>query len=563
MGKIHLLSEETVSRIAAGEVIERPASVVKELIENSIDAVGTRITVYIKQAGKTCITVKDNGCGIEKDDLDIIFERHATSKIHSFEDLYKIRSMGFRGEALYSIGSVAEVFLRSKTPQSETGWQIRVKNGTKSQPIPVAMQNGTEIEVHNLFFNVPARRKFLKSDITEFRKIIDVFIPYAIFFYSKAFVLFHDRKKVFDLESTDSMSERMSRVCNVQKNFLREITKKVLDNSVSIKFVLGDINIQRPRKDFQFIFINDRPVHHPGISFVINDVYRNIFPSETYPVFAVAVNLNPQDIDVNIHPTKREIRMKNETSILNFIRMACEEILGQKTQPKQPEISQYIQVSENHRPYQTELNYENSSQKTVANQQKIEIQKQDFRIILADSKFLATIFETYLLFEAKDKIYLIDQHAAHERIIFEKLHLQAKGGKIQVEQLLVPVCVNLSPQEMFTWESGGNTKLEEIGFQTTKWDKNTVAIHTKPVDIKDSEIAIRNILSENIINLDIETLLKKACRRSTMAGEKFSEAEATELKNQLLRCKNPLTCPHGRPTIVEIDKKFIEKQFLR
>ncbi len=563
MGKIRVLSEETISRIAAGEVIERPSSVVKELIENSIDAGATRLTIHIKQAGKTCITVKDNGCGIEKDDLNIIFERHATSKIYRFEDILRIKSMGFRGEALYSIGSVAEVILRSKTPQSETGWQIHVKNGTKSQPIPVAMQNGTEVEVYNLFFNVPVRRKFLKSDATEFRKIIDVFIPYAILFHSMAFVLFHDRKKVFDLEPTGSMSERMSRICNVEKNFLREISKRALDNSVSIKFILGDINIQRSRKDLQFIFINDRPVYHAGISFVVNDAYRNILPSETYPVFAVNINLNPQDIDVNIHPAKKEIRIKNESGILNFIRVMCEEILSQKAQPKQPEISQYFQVSDNIGPYQTELNYENLAQKTVEDQQRIEIKKQDFRTILADSKFIAIIFETYLLFESKDRIYLIDQHAAHERIIFERLSLQAKNGKIQVEQLLVPVCVNLTPQEMFTWESGGNIKLEEMGFQTTKWDKNTVAIHAKPVDIKNPELAIRNILSENCLNLDIETLLRKACRRSTMAGEKLSEAEANELKNQILRCKNPLTCPHGRPTIIEIEKRFIEKQFIR
>lgn len=203
------------------------------------------------------------------------------------------------------------------------------------------------------------------------------------------------------------------------------------------------------------------------------------------------------------------------------------------------------------------MNYENISQKTLENQQ------QDFRITLANAKFIATLFETYLLFESEEKLYLIDQHAAHERVTFERLVAQATQGKIQIEQLLVPVSINLTPQELFIWESGGHIKLEEIGFQTTKWGKNTVAIHSKPVDIKNPEVAIRNILSENSVNFDIETLLKKACRRSTMAGEKLSETEAAGLRDQLIKCKNPLTCPHGRPTIVEIEKKFIEKQFIR
>lgn len=562
--KIKILPEEIISKIAAGEVIERPASVVKELIENSIDASAKKISVILQKSGKDLIVVKDDGNGIEKDDIPSLFQRHATSKIERFEDLFHITSMGFRGEALYSIASVAEVFLRSKTKEEEIGWEIHVKNRIKTGPKPVAMQTGTEVEVYHLFSNLPARRKFLKSDIMELRKIIDMFIPYAILHPEISFFLVHNKKTIFELLPEKNELLRMSKIFNISQEHLMEFSWKMFDNSVSIKGVFGNINVQRPTKNIQFIFINNRPVQHNGISYTVNSIYKNFFPPESYPAFALFINLKKENVDINVHPSKREVKIKNEAEILNAIRVILEENLFKKTEPKviafkEENTKQSVHTSEKEEKYQTTFTQDSIFE------QKAEIpeEKTNFKELFLQSKYVATVFQTYLIFELRDSLFIVDQHAAHERIVFERLINQANRGKIKTEQLLIPVSLSLSTQEMMLWESGGKIKLEEIGFQTTKWENRTIAIHSCPEGIKNPEKSVRNILSLGTMNLDIETLLKKACRGSTMAGEIISEQEADSLKNELMTCKQPLTCPHGRPTIIEIEKRFLEKQFMR
>ncbi|MCM8764741.1 MAG: DNA mismatch repair endonuclease MutL [Candidatus Omnitrophica bacterium] len=565
MGKIQTLPEELISRIAAGEVIERPASVLKELIENSIDASAKKIVVNLNKSGKNLIAVKDDGIGIEKEDIPLLFQRHSTSKIKKFEDLFRISSMGFRGEALYSIGSVSEVFLRTKIENEQTGWEIHVKNGKKTEPKPVSMQKGTEVQVHNLFSNVPARRKFLKSDTTEFRKILDFFIPYAIVHPSIHFVLIHNKKTVFDLSGEQSIKPRMSKIFNINQEHLLEIFWRSIDNSVSIEAVIGDINLQRSRKDMQFIFINNRPVQHNGLSFTINSVYRNLLPPEMYPAFAFFFNLKKDDVDINVHPSKREVKIRNEVDILNLTRKVLEENLIKKARPRvlssrMESKSELMQVSEK----RAETYQKETMQEPALIQAQIELpETKDFKSKFLQSRFIATVLKTYLIFESTDCIFMVDQHAAHERIIFEKLLDQARKGKIETEQLLIPSSIPLSTHEMIAWESGGKIKLEEIGFITTQWDTRIIAVHSCPKGINNPELAVRNILGEGKINLDIETLLKKACRGSTMAGENLSLEEAESLKVALISCEQPLVCPHGRPTIVEIGKKFIEKQFFR
>ncbi len=564
MQRIRVLSDETISRIAAGEVIERPASVVKELIENSIDAGATKISVETKQSGKTFIKVKDNGSGIEKDDLDLVFLRHATSKINGFEDLSRIRSLGFRGEALYSIASVSEVFLRSRTTSSENGWEIHIKNGKRSQVKPAALQSGTEIEVHNLFFNVPARRKFLKSDATEFHRIIGIFVPYTILFPEKSFTLIHNKKYVFDLKNDSSFKNRIIDIFNFNPEFLHEITHRSLDGSISLHLILGDINIKRTKRDAQFLFVNNRPVQCAGISFAVNEVYRSLMPPENHPFFAVFINIPPRDIDVNIHPTKREVKIRNEYAVAGIIKQLCEKTLNKETAPKQIYVEKDFQrpqqkISDVSQDYQMSTTQTSIFNLPVEEKDRSKIFHEKF----SHARFVGSIMGTYLVFDADDRIYIVDQHAAHERITFEKLINQTKQGKLEVQQLLVPVTVTLTVQEMIVWQQDGNLKLEEIGFQTTKWDEKTIAVHTSPVEINNPEIAVRNILSDTNVNQSIEELLRKACRSSTMANEKLTVDEAESLKKSLLLCERPLTCPHGRPTIIEIERRFIEKQFLR
>ncbi|MCM8759123.1 MAG: DNA mismatch repair endonuclease MutL [Candidatus Omnitrophica bacterium] len=565
MGKIQILPEEIVSKIAAGEVIERPASVVKELIENSIDAGAKKIRVLLVNGGKNLIKVSDDGIGIEKDDLPLLFQRHSTSKIKSFDDIFRINSMGFRGEALYSIGSVSEIFLRSKTKKDDIGWQIHVKNGKKSDPKPIAMQQGTEIEVYNLFASIPARRKFLKSDSYEFRKILDTLIPYTLLHPEISFFLIHNEKTIFELYPEFSEKTRLSKVFNIQEQNLIEITWAAPDKSFFLKLVSGDINVQRPKKDVQFIFINNRPIQHNGLSFVVNDIYKKYLPSDTYPGFAIFIKIKRENVDVNVHPSKREVKIRNEVEVLNAVRTIIEENLSSKLKPvvisyqEKPE-SFLNQASETTQLYHQKNNdyqllFDSDSQQLS--------QLEDFKKSFLQSRYIATVLSTYLLFEYKDRLFIVDQHAAHERIVFERLLFQIKNGKIKTHQLLIPVSISLTPTEMIVWNSGGKKKLEEIGFHSTQWDNKTIAIHCCPVGIKNPELAVRNILSHGNLSLDTEELLKRACRGSTMSGQQLSEEEAEKLKIQLTTCNNPFRCPHGRPTVIEIEKRFIDKQFLR
>ncbi|MCM8829244.1 MAG: hypothetical protein NC902_08235, partial [Candidatus Omnitrophica bacterium] len=301
-----------------------------------------------------------------------------------------------------------------------------------------------------------------------------------------------------------------------------------------------------------------------GLSFTINSIYRSLLPAEIYPVFVLFLNLRKEDVDINVHPSKREVKIKNEADILIFLKKLLEENLIKKPRPRillsqtESEPDSTL-VSE-----KTEIYGNSPAQETIFIQNHTEPpEPDDFKIRFIQSRFIATLFHTYLIFEFGDCIFLVDQHAAHERIIFEKLLTQAKKGKIETEQLLIPASISLSTHEMIAWESGGKIKLEEIGFITTQWDTRTIAIHSAPEGIKNAVLAVRNILAEGNINFDIETFLRKACRGSTMAGENLSPEEAETLKTTLISCQQPLVCPHGRPTIIEISKKFIEKQFFR
>lgn len=579
MGKVNLLPAEVISKIAAGEVIERPASVVKELVENALDAGSKLIDVHIKNGGKTLIYVKDNGIGIEQDDLEKIFFRHATSKISKLDDLYTIRSLGFRGEALYSISSVSDVILRSKTAGSRMGWEIHIRGGEKLSLQPVSMSDGTEMEVKELFFNTPVRRKFLKSDAVELRQILNIFIPYTLLHPSCRFKITHNKKILLDFPVEKELAARIAKSLNLNRKHIIETYKEFPEGeNISVHLVLGDINIQRARKDMQFVFINNRPVHSYELSGLLNRVYKLVFPQGIYPFFAVFVNIPPENVDVNIHPTKREVKIKNSTFLTSVLRSLCEETLlsygkAKQVMGKKP----YRDEQKSSRNGFSELTipqpikdfsagqYKSEEKKSVSGEEEnLFFEKGDnLKNKLMNAYFIGSFRNKYLLFETDDSLFIIDQHAAHERITYEKFKKQIESGKIEVQQLLMPVLMRLSYQEFIVWEDG-RKKMEEIGFATTLWDKENIACHTHPQLISHPEMAIRNLLSEkNIPKCDNDTLARRACRESVMAGQLVKKEEAEFLKDELIKCKDPFICPHGRPTVVEIKEKFLNKQFLR
>ncbi|MBI5150708.1 MAG: DNA mismatch repair endonuclease MutL [Candidatus Omnitrophica bacterium] len=584
MSKVHILKEDVISKIAAGEVIERPASVIKELVENAIDAGAEAIEVSLQEAGKTLIKIKDNGHGIERDDLEKIFSRHATSKIEKADDLYDIRSLGFRGEALYSIGAIADVTLRSQAKDAREGWSIHVRGGKRLDLRPCAMAgNGTEIEVKELFFNTPARRKFLKSDTTEINQILNTFIPYALFHNNIRFRLTHEGRDLVDVAPCPDAKSRAAHILHVDERHLTEARGQFPEYGLKAFLVLGDINIKRARRDMQFIFVNGRPVQNKAIGFHLNQVYRLIMPEDLYPLFVIALELPAKEIDVNIHPAKREVKIREEQKICSILRQLCEETLLGTGQTKQAGNADLRSLRHSEETIEralmgTEI-FETAQGRDYAYPAAAATrEKQDFFVPelnrqenlqdkLSGAIYVGAALNKYLLFQARNadlrSLLVVDQHAAAERVTYERLIRQMNKGSVEVQRLLSPVLIKLSVQEMLVWERS-QEELNVLGLDSNLWDKETVAIHSYPTFLKDIEKAVRYILGGDPLRRgDHDALARRACRSSVMAGDALKPQQAEHLRDELLQCLDPLTCPHGRPTVIELSESFLDKQFLR
>jgi len=581
MNKIHILPPEIISKIAAGEVIERPASVLKELLENSLDAHADNIEVEIKGAGKVAISIKDNGTGIAEEDLEPLCSRHATSKIASIDDLYNINSLGFRGEALYSIAAVADVVLSSKTKDQDSGWEIHLRGGQKLNKKPAAMSTGTKILVSELFYNTPARKKFLKSNTAEMNQILDIFIPYTLLYPEASFTLAHNEKTLLDLKPAQNHIQRISKALNLAAEHIIEDTREFPQRSMSIHLALGDINIQRARKDLQFIFVNNRPVQNRTLSFHLNEIYRMLFPPGTSPFFCLYLTLPADQLDVNVHPAKREVKIKDELEVVALLRPFCENLLMANSKAKQaqdnifpiPETSAPVERRDTADPAPGGIK-EPAGQKqySLSLEENIMLfktgdifgqKKENLKEKLRSGRYLGNFHKKYLLFESGDSLLVVDQHAAQERLTFERLKAQIENGQVEVEQLINPVLIKLTAAELLLWEENKQI-MEKIGFQTSLWDKETLAIHSHPRLINNTEISVRNLINgESIPKLNPETLARRACRSSVMAGFSMNPEQAEYQRSQLLACQDPFTCPHGRPTVIEIPENSLSKQFLR
>jgi len=596
MPNVRVLPPEIVSKIAAGEIIERPASVIKELMENSFDAQTRSIEIFLKDAGKTLIHIKDSGSGIEKDDLNNIFFRHATSKIRNLDDLSKISSLGFRGEALYSISAIADVILRSKTAGQDTGWEIHLRGGKKLDLRPVSMPTGTELEIKELFFNTPARKKFLKSDTSEMNQVLNTFIPYTFLYPQCRFRLNHQGKDLIDIHPAEKPTERIAEILNLNSKHMIETKKEFPDKKICVRLILGDINISRSRRDMQFVFVNDRPVQSRSFGFHINQTYRLIFPPEKYPFFAAFINLPADEVDVNVHPAKREVKIRHEQAVISLLRAMCETALLSHGQAKQVTISaleksnatpasweeaparsgEKIFESSGPSDFQKELQRQFSLEDVAHwpaspdGRQAPEIHEDFFaqhdenlQKKLKRSRFIGSFIKKFLLFEVDRMLLVVDQHAAQERITFEKLLQQMESGNMEVQHLLSPILIKLSPQEILSWEEG-KERLEEVGLTTTQFDNQTIAVHTHPQLIQEPETAVRAILAgEDVARCDYNTIATWACKASIRAGDSLNRQQAEYQREELLKCKDPFTCPHGRPTVIEVSEKFLDKQFLR
>jgi DNA mismatch repair protein MutL len=582
MSKVHILPADVISKIAAGEVVERPASVVKELLENSLDAGATRVEVHLKDGGKSLIHIKDDGCGISREDLEALFTRHATSKIASAEDLDEISSLGFRGEALYSVGSVAEVTLKSRAEGASEGWEITVKGGEKSKPQPAASAtHGTDIRVNELFFNTPARKKFLKNDAAEFEQVLNVVMPYALLYPERAFLVTHNGRTALDLRPAKDPADRAAAALNLAQRHI--ITPELFEaGEVKIGMVLGDINIQRPRRDLQYLFVNGRPVQSRNLLFHVNETYKLILPPSVHPFFAVMLSVPAGDVDVNVHPTKREVRIREENRIGGLLRRAVERALMTQGSAKDvetltfptPEVREVVReeglpadkliFGPGQKGFLPEFGRtDNAVQPTFLTPEVREVAPEALKDRLASARFVGTFIRKYHLFEVGESLFVIDQHAAQERILFETFRRQIEAGQIEVQPLLVPVVFSATPQEMLAWENSGE-KLKAFGFEVEAFGPTALAIQAHPAVISAPEQAVRLLLGEETLaRADADTIARRACRASVMTGDRMASIEAVHQLKELFACKDPFTCPHGRPVFIELKSSFLDRQFLR
>lgn len=604
MGKIQLLDENVISKISAGEVIDGPYSVVRELIDNSIDAKSTKIIVNIIEGGKKLIEVIDNGEGMDKEDLEKCYLRHSTSKIRTIEDLYKITSMGFRGEALASISEVSEVEIISKPVNQEEGYKITINGGKFISLTPHPSQDGTIVRVKNLFFNLPVRKNFLRSETTEFRNIFDVVIKKSIPFPEIHFEIIHNLKKEIILPKTNSLLERIKNIFPEIKE-LNYIRKTYDEMEIEIFFSKPSIN--RPTRNLQQLFVNKRYVESKTFLTAVSNAYSNLVPKGSYPIVFCFITIDPSLIDVNIHPAKKEIKFKNEGKLFHYIiqsikegiettsqiitleednlkfnefekqiKRSIEEFLTKKREvvekpqhykafhqlPLQNPKTNYVDKTLSQK-YSPQNNYQQSN----TNQNLTPLEK------VNKWNFIGTIFNTYLLFEnsEEEKVLIIDQHAIHEKLIYSKLYKEIlENRNLQKQILLSPPQIELS-KDFQTIIKDNYTLFNQLGFEI-ELNENKITVKAIPtffgkdIPIEDSIIEICEKIKEGIepsIENILEIVATISCRKAIKAGEKITPFEAFSLLEESLNSKDSFACPHGRPSMIILDKKTLESLFLR
>ncbi|MBA4336919.1 hypothetical protein C0416_04080 [bacterium] len=569
MSIIKVLPENLINQIAAGEVVERPASVVKELLENSIDAGATSIILEINGAGDELIKITDNGHGMDQEDAKLAFERHATSKIGSQEDLFNIRTMGFRGEAIASIASVSIMNMQTKRKEDKTGTRIETIAGSIESINECGCNDGTSIEVKNLFFNTPARKKYLKSLSSEYISILKLFQGIALINKSIHFKLVHDGKIVADYPKTDSMIERIGDV----------LGKHTSENCIPIFYESGEISIEgfigkpelaRKGARHQYLYVNERPITHSVFSYALAESYHSLLMDGKKPFFVINISINPNLIDVNVHPRKLEIRFLNQSQLFSILGRAA-----QKTLEKNVLMPSFTIHEE------TNTNSQESSSSQVsaplifdysrpAGINKYSYKKENEKE--PSMMPIAQIAKSYILAENQEGLVLIDQHAAHERVRFEELMNELEKASPQKQQLLLPLTVELSTLECEIFEQYSETFLK-LGFEIELFGKNTFIVHSVPSVISGENIeqTILSVISDlsdekqtRAIKDPQERVVEyMACRSAIKFGKDLSTYEMLNLIRQLDTLKRPYTCPHGRPSMIKLSFDELEKRFKR
>ncbi len=613
---IQLLPDAVANQIAAGEVIQRPASVVKELVENALDAGATEITVNIKDAGKTLIQISDNGCGMSPTDARMAFERHATSKIRSANDLFCIRTMGFRGEALASIAAIADVELRTKRAEDELGTLIHIVGSEVQTQEPAGCNNGTNFMIKNLFFNVPARRKFLKANSTELKRIIWEIQRVAIPNPELKISLLHNGSAIYELPK----SNYRKRIVDVFGKALNQSLVNV-DQDTSILKIYGFIGqpkFARKTTGEQFFFVNGRYMRHPYFHKAIMQAYEQLLPPETFPSYFLFLELDPGEIDINVHPTKTEIKFENERDIWSIVHAAIRESLGKYSVVPSIDFDQSgsidipmpkksgeeirfpeIQINPGYNPFDTDnrmsggsynpsssapsekKNLENWEDLYQGTQLKIKPEEQYQETFKSEvdlyqhsseqfnGKKVLQLKQRYILTPVKSGLMVIDQKRAHERILFEKFMDVLKSDSVASQQQLFPQTIELNPADSALLKTILNDLLS-LGFDIREFGKDTFIINGTPgvLDVSSPELIVEKLLEEYKNSpVDAKAKAKEQIAISLAKasaldyGTELKKEEVDHLIDNLFACSTPNFSPDGKKVLTIISTGDIEKSF--
>lgn len=626
---IVLLDDNTISKISAGEIIENPASVVKELLENSIDAGAKNITVEVKNSPTDFIRITDDGCGFKADEIELAFMRHSTSKLSKIEDLEELTTLGFRGEALASISSIAKIRLLTKNSEDLAGTSTKIENGKIIEQSNVGMPQGSTFYVEDIFYNTPVRKKFLRADNVEFNLIFDVIQKIALGNPQVSISYIRDGKTLLNSYKNSNYKNHILNVLG------REIATNLIENGFSsenykIRAYFSNNKLFRSSRNHQYIYINGRYVTNREISREIEKVYKSLIPLNRFPVFILFIDINSSLIDVNIHPKKHEVKLSNENNLIAILCEMVEEVLYPNRSIREIEDEPKVNLNvfdifddksndnlinfkeptyepsdnyikefdidsqsfhENYQPFDVydenadnnndidniedkteDSNYDNIPSLEQFQEDSFLNDKEVIDSNLINTRIVGILFDTFIILENKDKdlIYLVDQHAAHERVMYEKYKKQYLNSNINSQVLLKPEIIELNASEYMKIEK--NFQLfKDLGFSIDSFGENSIILREVPMIfgfptyvsfIRDIIDSLDDKIYSNY-QADMWKVMKKACLKAVKAGDTLSNMEVKELINSLIHCENPYTCPHGRPTIIDIKKTTIAKLFLR
>lgn len=599
MSKINILANETINKIAAGEVIERPKAIVKELVENSIDANSTAITVEIKGGGSRFIRVTDDGEGIEKDDIRLAFERHCTSKIEQAEDLYMINSLGFRGEALASIAAVSKVELITKRNDDFLGHRYTIEADNKGELEEVGAPDGTTFIVKELFYNTPARKKFLKSENSEAIQVVDLLEKLALSRPDISLKLFVGGKLRLQSAGNNNVKDIIYNI------YGRDVAKALLsvnykNGPISIEGFIGKPLLCKSNRTYENYFVNKRYVKNKVITDAIEEGYYGRLMHGKFPFTCLYIDIDPNFVDVNIHPTKLEVKFNNEEAIKNAVIEAIKGTIYKKEiiptvelvkdkptiveerlpEPfeikRRKEIKPILKEADTVYAEDKNIILEKVYKKPIEADIKVEKARQVSLFDITEEavkkvRIIGQAFRTYWIVEIDDTLFILDQHAAHEKVLFERFMQEFREKKIIKQTLAVPLTVNLSSMEALRLNEN-IMRFNQLGFDVEEFGDNTFLVRTIPYNLYslNKKELFEELLSDIFDGKSVESndkiyikIATLACKAAVKGNNRLSEVEVAKLLNDMLELDNPYQCPHGRPTAIKMTKKEIDKKFAR